>query len=100
MQQSSTQMTLRQTDTTSAGDNLAFLRSKLVWEVGDDGKERVLDADGNGWVPGESGPPLLGRARFFPLGWLESLICAFNLDAQCHDGLGRTADEGACAVDV
>jgi hypothetical protein len=48
--QSSTQMTLRQTDTTSAGDNLAFLRSKLVWEVGDDGKERVLDPDGNGWV--------------------------------------------------
>lgn len=41
-------MTLRQEDSTSAGDNLTFLRSKLVYDVGEDGKERVLDADGNG----------------------------------------------------
>lgn len=41
-------MTLRAEDDTSAGDNLAFLRSKLVWDRGEDGKERVLDADGNG----------------------------------------------------
>lgn len=39
---------LRAEDTTSAGDNLTFLASKLTWETGDDGRERVLDADGNG----------------------------------------------------
>jgi protein arginine N-methyltransferase 2 len=43
-----TNMTLRAEDDTSAGDNLAFLKSKLVWDMGEDGKERVLDADGNG----------------------------------------------------
>ena len=41
-------MTLRAEDKTSAGDNLTFLKSKLIWDMGDDGKERVLDADGNG----------------------------------------------------
>ncbi len=41
-------MTLRHEDATSAGDNLTFLKSKLVYDTGDDGKERVLDADGNG----------------------------------------------------
>lgn len=45
-----TTMTLRAEDATSAGDNLTFLKSKLVWEMGDDGKERVMDADGNGYV--------------------------------------------------
>lgn len=40
-------VTLRAEDTSSAGDNLAFLKSELRWEVGEDGKERVLDADGN-----------------------------------------------------
>lgn len=47
-QMTSTGMTLRHEDKTSAGDNLEYLRSKLVWEMGDDGKERVCDADGNG----------------------------------------------------
>lgn len=47
-QMTSTGMTLRHEDRTSAGDNLEYLRSKLVWEMGDDGKERVCDADGNG----------------------------------------------------
>lgn len=41
-------MTLRAEDKTSAGDNLEFLRSELTWDVGEDGRERVLDADGNG----------------------------------------------------
>lgn len=44
-----TTVTLRAEDTTSAGDNLTFLKSKLVWDRGDDGKERVLDEDGNGY---------------------------------------------------
>ncbi|KAK4687603.1 type IV protein arginine methyltransferase, partial [Tremellales sp. Uapishka_1] len=43
-------LTLRNEDDTSAGDNLKFLRSSLTWETGDDGKERVLDEDGNGYV--------------------------------------------------
>jgi protein arginine N-methyltransferase 2 len=43
-------ITLRAEDTTSSGDNLAFLQSKLTWDVGEDGRERVLDADGNGRV--------------------------------------------------
>jgi protein arginine N-methyltransferase 2 len=41
-------ITLRAEDKTSAGDNLEFLASKLTWDVGEDGRERVLDADGNG----------------------------------------------------
>jgi protein arginine N-methyltransferase 2 len=45
---SSTNIKLRAEDNSSAGDNLAFLQSKLAWEVGDDGRERVIDADGNG----------------------------------------------------
>lgn len=49
-QLTSTGMTLRNEDKTSAGDNLEYLKSKLVWEMGDDGKERVCDADGNGYV--------------------------------------------------
>jgi protein arginine N-methyltransferase 2 len=44
----STNIKLRAEDNSSAGDNLAFLQSKLTWEVGDDGRERVIDADGNG----------------------------------------------------
>lgn len=43
-------ITIRNHDESSAGDNLAFLASKLTWETGDDGRERVLDADGNGYV--------------------------------------------------
>lgn len=43
-------LTLRDEDKTSAGDNLTFLASELTWDVGEDGRERVLDADGNGWV--------------------------------------------------
>ena len=46
--ESSTSMTLRAEDKTSAGDNEAFLGSKLVWEIGQDGRERVLDQEGNG----------------------------------------------------
>jgi protein arginine N-methyltransferase 2 len=41
-------ITLRAEDKTSAGDNLEFLASKLTWDYGEDGRERVLDADGNG----------------------------------------------------
>jgi len=41
-------ITLRAEDKTSAGDNLEFLGSKLTWDIGEDGRERVLDADGNG----------------------------------------------------
>lgn len=41
-------VTLRAEDNTSAGDNLTYLKSKLTWDLGDDGRERVLDADGNG----------------------------------------------------
>jgi protein arginine N-methyltransferase 2 len=39
---------LRAEDVTSAGDNMTFLTSKLTWETGEDGRERVVDADGNG----------------------------------------------------
>ena len=49
-------MTLRAEDDSSAGDNLAFLKSKLVWDKGQDGKERVLDADGNGVMMGWEEP--------------------------------------------
>lgn len=41
-------VTLRAEDKTSAGDNLQFLQSELTWDMGEDGRERVLDADGNG----------------------------------------------------
>ena len=58
-------MTLRAEDDSSAGDNLAFLKSKLVWDMGQDGKERVLDADGNGvmmgWEEPLSKPSIFGR---------------------------------------
>jgi hypothetical protein len=64
-------MTLRAEDDTSAGDNLAFLRSKLVWDKGEDGKERVLDADGNGYV-------------------IEQFNIGCGLNMQSHDGLGGT----------
>jgi protein arginine N-methyltransferase 2 len=43
-------MTLRAEEGGTAGDNLEFLKSDLMWEVGDDGRERVMDKDGNGWV--------------------------------------------------
>ena len=47
---SNTNIRLRAEDNTSAGDNLMFLKSKLTWDIGEDGRERVLDADGNGYV--------------------------------------------------
>jgi protein arginine N-methyltransferase 2 len=47
-------LTLRSEEGGAAGDNMEFLRSKLKWEVGEDGRERVMDADGNGWVMGTS----------------------------------------------
>ena len=43
-------MHLRAEDKTSAGDNTTFLQSELTWDVGEDGRERVLDEDGNGCV--------------------------------------------------
>lgn len=49
-------ITLRNHDESSAGDNLAFLASKLTWETGEDGRERVLDADGNGVMMGWEEP--------------------------------------------
>ncbi|CAD6579425.1 MAG: Arginine N-methyltransferase 2 [Tremellales sp. Tagirdzhanova-0007] len=49
-------MKLRAEDKTSAGDNLAFLQSKLTWDIGTDGRERVLDADGNGVMMGWEEP--------------------------------------------
>lgn len=47
---SSKVITLRAKDESSAGSNQAFLQSKLTWDIGEDGKERVWDADGNGYV--------------------------------------------------
>jgi protein arginine N-methyltransferase 2 len=61
-----TNMTLRAEDDTSAGDNLAFLKSKLIWDMGQDGKERVLDADGNGVMMGWEEP--LSKSRV--VGWV------------------------------
>ncbi len=49
-------MTLRNEDKSSAGDNMVFLQSKLVWEKGDDGVDRVLDGDGNGVMMGWETP--------------------------------------------
>lgn len=49
-------VTLRAEDSSSAGDNLAFLASELTWETGADGRERVLDADGNGVMMGWEEP--------------------------------------------
>jgi len=46
--ESSSVLKLRAEDKTSAGNNDTFLTSKLVWDIGEDGKERVLDQDGNG----------------------------------------------------
>ena len=39
---------LRAVDKSSAGDNDVFLKSRLRWDNGEDGRERVLDEDGNG----------------------------------------------------
>ncbi|GFZ44733.1 methyltransferase [Saitozyma sp. JCM 24511] len=50
-------------DNSSAGDNLAFLQSKLTWEVGDDGRERVIDADGNGVMMGWEEPLMKEHVR-------------------------------------
>jgi protein arginine N-methyltransferase 2 len=41
-------ITLRSDEKGAAGDNFEFLKSQLTWETGDDGRERVVDADGNG----------------------------------------------------
>ncbi|KAK8844678.1 arginine N-methyltransferase 2 [Kwoniella newhampshirensis] len=60
---SSTNIKLRAEDNTSAGDNLIFLKSKLTWDVGDDGKERVLDADGNGVMMGWEEPLMAEHVR-------------------------------------
>ncbi|OXB39694.1 arginine N-methyltransferase 2 [Cryptococcus neoformans] len=54
---------LRAEDKTSAGDNLVFLKSKLTWDVGKDGKERVLDADGNGVMMGWEEPLMMEHVK-------------------------------------
>ncbi|BEI82606.1 hypothetical protein CcaverHIS002_0304740 [Cutaneotrichosporon cavernicola] len=56
-------MTLRAEDKSSAGDNLAFLKSQLKWEMGEDGRERVLDADGNGVMMGWEEPLMREHVR-------------------------------------
>lgn len=61
---SNSNLTLRQDDTTSAGDNLTFLASKLVYEKGEDGKERVLDADGNGVMMGWEEPLMVEHVKW------------------------------------
>ncbi|WWC57690.1 uncharacterized protein I303_100224 [Kwoniella dejecticola CBS 10117] len=55
---------LKAEDTTSAGDNLTFLKSQLTWDIGDDGKERVLDADGNGVMMGWEEPLMVEHVRY------------------------------------
>ncbi|OCF60074.1 arginine N-methyltransferase 2 [Kwoniella mangroviensis CBS 10435] len=60
---SSTNMKLRVEDNTSAGDNLTFLKSKLTWDIGKDGKERVLDADGNGVMMGWEEPLMVEHVK-------------------------------------
>ncbi|KAI5450621.1 Arginine N-methyltransferase 2 [Naganishia albida] len=62
-QLTSTGMTLRNEDKTSAGDNLEYLKSKLIWEMGEDGKERVCDADGNGVMMGWEEPLMKEHVR-------------------------------------
>lgn len=54
---------LKAIDPTSAGDNLTFLRSKLTWDVGEDGKERVLDEDGNGVMMGWEEPLMVAHVE-------------------------------------
>ncbi|KAL1406925.1 Arginine N-methyltransferase 2 [Vanrija albida] len=56
-------VTLRAQDDSSAGDNLAFLASELTWETGADGRERVLDADGNGVMMGWEEPLMREHVR-------------------------------------
>ncbi|ORX41283.1 S-adenosyl-L-methionine-dependent methyltransferase [Kockovaella imperatae] len=53
---SATHLKLRANDQSSAGNNEVFLKSKLTWDLGEDGKERVLDADGNGVMMGWEEP--------------------------------------------
>ncbi|WVQ82592.1 arginine N-methyltransferase 2 [Cryptococcus sp. DSM 104549] len=65
---SSTNIKLRAEDKTSAGDNLVFLQSKLTWDMGDDGKERVLDADGNGVMMGWEEPLMAEHVRLMTEG--------------------------------
>ncbi|WWC85412.1 uncharacterized protein L201_000275 [Kwoniella dendrophila CBS 6074] len=60
---SSTNIKLKAEDKTSAGDNLTFLKSKLTWNVGSDGKERVLDADGNGVMMGWEEPLMVEHVK-------------------------------------
>ncbi|BEJ13436.1 hypothetical protein CspHIS471_0306100 [Cutaneotrichosporon sp. HIS471] len=64
-------MTLRAEDKSSAGDNLAFLKSQLKWEMGEDGRERVLDADGNGVMMGWEEPLMREHVRL-----MTDHICA------------------------
>ncbi|GHJ90418.1 hypothetical protein NliqN6_6820 [Naganishia liquefaciens] len=77
-QLTSTGMTLRHEDKTSAGDNLEYLRSKLVWEMGDDGKERVCDADGNGVMMGWEEPLMKEHVR---------LMCDAHPKTKAGEGL-------------
>jgi hypothetical protein len=61
--QSTNTYTLKNIDPTSAGDNLTFLRSKLTWSTGDDGRERVLDEDGNGVMMGWEEPLMVAHVE-------------------------------------
>nr|ODN87047.1 arginine N-methyltransferase 2 [Cryptococcus depauperatus CBS 7841] len=56
-------ITLRAEDNSSAGDNLVFLKSKLTWDSGNDGRERVLDEDGNGVMMGWEEPLMAEHVR-------------------------------------
>ncbi|EIW73191.1 hypothetical protein TREMEDRAFT_73009 [Tremella mesenterica DSM 1558] len=62
-QENGTGLTLRERDDTSAGNNDEFLKSELRWELGEDGKERVLDADGNGVMMGWEEPLMQEHVR-------------------------------------
>ncbi|EKD01657.1 hypothetical protein A1Q2_04028 [Trichosporon asahii var. asahii CBS 8904] len=73
-------ITLRNHDESSAGDNLAFLASKLTWETGEDGRERVLDADGNGVMMGWEEPLMREHVRLMaPREDLSILNVGFGL---------------------
>lgn len=101
---SSTNIRLRAEDNTSAGDNLTFLQSKLTWDQGSDGRERVLDADGNGVMMGWEEP----LSNLYHLTPLMVVIEHLRLLTQGRDenlsvlnvgyGLGIVSYNGACSL--
>lgn len=58
------QVVLTNMDPTSAGNNHTFLKSNLTWEKGDDGKERVVDEDGNGVMMGWEEPLMRAHTKY------------------------------------